>query len=225
MGYQLKQGQRAVDLPGPLAYSFLPFSPHVKSLTERAHDKNKEIMLHLPMESEGGNKLGPGGITECMDEKKFHEVLKENIASIPYISGFNNHMGSLLTQSPVWMKRVMQQVALHNTLFFVDSRTTSHSVAFDEAYSAGLRSIKRDIFIDHDASTELIRFQLARLIKKAERNGTALAIAHPRKKTLDELEKWLPELKSKGIVLVPVTKLISLQQQRRLALWQQPTIH
>lgn len=220
MGYQLKLGQRAADLPGAIAFSFLPHSPYVKLLSQRVHDQNKEVMLHLPMEAEGGKALGPGGITECMEQKKFVEVLNGSINSIPYVSGFNNHMGSLLTQSPLWMKRVMQHVASQNNLFFVDSKTTSHSIALNVALSAGLQSIQRDVFIDHDASEDLIYLQLDRLIKKARRNGTALAIAHPRKATLAVLEKWLPELQSKGIVLVPVAQLINLQQQQRLTLVQ-----
>lgn len=54
MGYRLKSGSRAVNLPGAIAYSFLPHSPHVTSLSQLAHQQNKEVMLHLPMEAESG---------------------------------------------------------------------------------------------------------------------------------------------------------------------------
>lgn len=224
MGYRLKSGNRAVNLPGALTYSFLPHAPHVNTLSQRAHDKNKEVMLHLPMESEGGKKLGPGGLTECMTEKKFVEVLESSIDSIPNVSGFNNHMGSLLTKSQVWMKRLMREVATDKNLFFVDSKTTSNSVALRVAREEGLKSIQRDIFIDHDPSKEFIHSQLKKLIKKAQRKGTALGIAHPKKITLAILEQWLPELQKNGIRLVPVSELITLQQKRKLALWQKKTI-
>lgn len=222
IGYRLKAGQRAVNLPGALTYSFLPHSPHVNQLTQLAYQQSKEVMLHLPMEAEGGKKLGPGGLTECMTEAKFVKVLQSNINSIPHVSGFNNHMGSLLTKSQLWMTRVMREVAANKKLYFVDSKTTSSSVALETAKTEGLKSIKRDIFIDHEASAVFIEKQLKKLIKKARRKGTALAIAHPKKITLSILEKWLPELESKGIKLVPVSTLISLQQQRRLALWKAP---
>lgn len=225
MGYRLKSGNRAVNLPGSLTYSFLPHAPHVISLSKRAHDQNKEIMLHLPMEAEGGKRLGPGGLTECMTEKKFIQILESNIESIPYVTGFNNHMGSLLTQSQLWMKRLMREVAIENNLFFVDSKTTSNSVALKVARTEGVKSIQRDIFIDHEESKEFIHKQLKKLIKRARRKGTALAIAHPKKITLSVLEKWLPELEAQGIKLVPVSKLISLQHQRKLALWKPTTLH
>ena len=222
MGYRLKSGHRAVELPGAVTYSFLPHSPHVNELSQIAHEQNKEVMLHLPMEAEGGKKLGPGGLTECMTEKKFVKVLESNIKSIPHISGFNNHMGSLLTKSQLWMTRLMREVATDKKLFFVDSKTTSESVALKVAREEGLKSIKRDIFIDHEESEVFINKQLKKLIKRAKRKGTALAIAHPKKITLAILAKWLPELEAKGIKLVPVSTLISLQQQRRLALWKPP---
>lgn len=225
MGYQLKSGNRAVNLPGAITYSFLPHAPHVKRLSQLAHDQDKEIMLHLPMESDAGKRLGPGGLTECMTEKKFFDVLDSSIDSIPYVTGFNNHMGSLLTKSQLWMTRLMRKVATDKNLYFVDSKTTSDSVALKVARAVGLKSIKRDIFIDHEASTIFIEKQLKKLIRKAQRKGTALAIAHPKKITISILERWLPGLKAKGVKLVPVSTLIALQQQRRLALWKNPVQH
>lgn len=218
MGYRLKSGESAIALPGALTYSFLPHSPHVNHLSIRAHDKNKEIMLHLPMQSEDGRKLGPGGLTDAMTEETFKTVITSSINAIPFARGFNNHMGSRLTKNQLLMHRLMQQVAAKNNLFFVDSKTTSNSVAFQVARDAGLRSIQRDIFIDHELSPRFIKRQLKKLIKRAERTGTALAIAHPKTLTIAILEKWLPTLKDKGINLVPVSTLIKLRQQRTFAL-------
>ena len=218
MGYRLRAGNRAINLPGALTYSFLPHSPHSAALSKSAYDQSKEIMLHLPMEAESGNKLGPGGLTEGMTEKQFVQALESNIESIPHARGFNNHMGSLLTKSQLWMTRLMREVATDKRLFFVDSKTTSKSIALQTARAEGLKTSKRDIFIDHEESAEFIQRQLKKLIKRAQRKGTALAIAHPKKMTLAILEKWLPELEAKGIKLVSVSTLINLQQEKRLAL-------
>lgn len=225
MGYRLKAGSRAVNLSGAITYSFLPHAPYARKLSQFAHEQNKEVMLHLPMEAESGKKLGPGGLTENMTTSNFIEVLESSINSIPYVSGFNNHMGSLLTKNELWMTRLMRQVAADKKLFFVDSKTTSNSIAFKVARAEGLLSIRRDIFIDHENSKKFIQKQLEKLIKKAQQKGTALAIAHPKTTTLAVLEEWLPELEKKGIKLVSVSELIKLQQQRRLALWKKPIQH
>lgn len=218
MGYRLKSGNQAINLPGAITYSFLPHSPHVISLAKRAHEQEKEVMLHLPMEAENGKKLGPGGLTECMTEKKFEEVLASSINSIPFAKGFNNHMGSLLTKSHLWMTKLMHAVAINKPLFFVDSKTTSDSVALKFAHAEGLKGINRDIFIDHEESKEFIEKQLRKLITRARLKGTALAIAHPKKITLSVLAQWLPELEAKGIKLVPVSTLINLQEEKKFAL-------
>lgn len=218
MGYRLSSGARAINLPGALTYSFLPHAPHAISLSKSAYQQNKEVMLHLPMQAESGKKLGPGGLTESMTEQEFVEVLESNVESIPYVKGFNNHMGSLLTKSTLWMTRLMREMTKNKTLFFVDSRTTSESVALAVARAEGLQSITRDVFIDHEESDQFIHKQLKKLIRRAKRKGTALAIAHPKKITLSILEKWLPTLDKQGIKLVPVSTLINLKNQKRLAL-------
>ena len=218
MGYRLNSGVKAISLPGALTYSFLPHSPHAISLSKSAHQQSKEIMLHLPMEAESGKKLGPGGLIECMTKQNFIKVLESNIESVPHAKGFNNHMGSLLTKSQLWMTRLMREMSNNRNLYFVDSRTTSDSVALTVAQTEGLQSITRDIFIDHEESNEFIQQQLKKLIKRAKRKGTALAIAHPKKITLSILEKWLPTLKSQGVKLVSVSNLIKRQKDKRLAL-------
>ena len=218
MGYRLYSGSRAINLPGSLTYSFLPHAPHASSLLESAHQKNKEIMLHIPMEAESGKKLGPGGLTECMNQQTFNKVLASNLEAVPYAIGFNNHMGSLLTKSQMWMTRLMREMASGKKMFFVDSRTTSDSVALTVARAEGLQGITRDIFIDHEESDEFIHKQLRKLIRRAKRKGTALAIAHPKKLTLSILEEWLPTLEQQGVKLVPVSTLIYLQKEKRIAL-------
>lgn len=218
MGYRLNSGTKAISLPGALTYSFLPHAPHAISLSKSAHQQSKEIMLHIPMEAESGKNLGPGGLTECMSQKQFIEVLEANIESVPYAIGFNNHMGSLLTKSQSWMTRLMREMSNNRNLYFVDSRTTRDSVALTVARTEGLQSITRDIFIDHEESNQFIQQQLKKLVKRAKRKGTALAIAHPKKITLEILEKWLPTLKSQGVKLVSVSNLIKRQQDKRLAL-------
>lgn len=220
MGYRLQAGERAVQLPGAITYSFLPHAPFAKKLAEQAHARQKEIMLHIPMQSDEGKKLGPGGLTDDLTRQQFNEILRESIASIPFIAGFNNHMGSHLTKNEAWMKHLMREVAMNYNLYFVDSKTTSESVAMAMANQMGLLHSQRDVFIDHDLDQASINKQLARLIKRAKQKGSALAIAHPNKETLNLLEVWLPTLTQHNIKLVPVSELISIQQQRRLALWQ-----
>ena len=221
LGNQLAAGERAVKLPGALTCAFLPHLPYSARLAELAHARHKEIMLHLPMESDSGKRLGPGGLTRAMDARQIKAEMRRGLDAIPHVRGFNNHMGSRLTRDPRHMRWVMQAAMFRDDLYFVDSRTTRDSVALLEAEKRHIRGTRRDIFLDYEKDdAAVVRQQLKRLVERARRKGSALAIGHPYRETLTVLEEWLPTLARQGIRLVPVSDLISIRKQRRNESWQ-----
>ncbi|MFP3874420.1 MAG: divergent polysaccharide deacetylase family protein [Thiohalophilus sp.] len=219
LGNQRRQGLRAVSLPGQLTYAILPHSPFTRLLANRAHRQNKEIMVHIPMEAENGKALGPGALLYDMKERHFKTAVRYNFDAVPHAIGFNNHMGSRLTASTSRMRWLMQAAMFRDDLYFIDSRTTPHSVALEQADQRKIRSTSRDIFLDYRDDEQVVAEQLTKLIEQARRNGTALAIGHPYPATLSVLEQWLPELARQGVRLVPVSRLIAIRQQRRESAW------
>ena len=97
------------------------------------------------------------------------------------------------------------------TLYFVDSRTTRHTVALDEARSNGVPSTWRDVFLDDDPRPASIRREFERLLSVAKKQGTALAIGHPHPETISFLAAMIPRLDSLGVELVPVFRLIQIR--------------
>ena len=63
LGNSYSQGNAIVELDGPLTLAFLPHTPYAVSLANKAHQNNKEIMLHAPMQTAKLVPLGPGGLT------------------------------------------------------------------------------------------------------------------------------------------------------------------
>ncbi len=228
LGNLKDRDERALRLPGAITYAFLPHTPHAYELALQAHSRNKEIMLHLPMESMEHDKLGPGGLTLDMTQSEFAQQLQSALASVPHVIGINNHMGSLLTQHPGHMLWLMQELNKHNNLYFVDSYTTKTSIAQQIAMENQVPNIRRDVFLDNDRNPASIKKHFQRLIKKAKKNGTALAIGHPYPETMAILEAELPKLAEKGIILLPVSKLLnySLQTEpKRSQAWQAHLSH
>lgn len=222
MGYHLKRGIDAINLPGPITYAFLPHLEHSQRLATLAYLSHKEVMLHLPMEainSKHTQRFDPGALTLEMDQQQFIETLRHNLDAIPHISGINNHMGSLMTQHPSQMRWLMHEISDLDDLYFVDSYTTNASIAQQAAIETGIPSTRRDVFLDDDTNIEAIRYQFQRLIKKALNEGTALAIAHPHSNTLKVLRQELPKLEEHGISLISVKDLIQLRNNRS-QLWQ-----
>lgn len=218
MGMQKAEGQRVIALPGPVACAFLPYAPHTQALARSAHRRHKEVILHLPMETVERQALDTGGLRLDMNEAEVVTTVQANLARVPHVSGVNNHMGSLLTRHPghmVWLMRAMQR---QPQLFFVDSRTTKHTVAQLVAYEEGVPSVSRDVFLDNDPSPQAVQQAFERLLQLARRNGSALAIGHPRPATLAVLEQVLPHLAREGVKLVPVSRLVERQRERE-PLW------
>ncbi len=208
MGYRLADGLRALALPGPLAYSFLPHTPHASRLLAAARSAGKDVMLHLPMEAVSANHLlGPGAVRSAMTHAEFVDTLRAALASVPGAIGVNNHMGSLLTRDPERMAWVMQTLR-DDGLYFVDSRTTALSVAAQVARDASVPVAERDVFLDNRPEERYVHGQFARLLDVASRHGDALGIVHPHGGSVAVLARELPRLDAAGVTLVPVPEIL-----------------
>ena len=219
LGDRFADGKRALALPGQITYGILPFTPYATKLAALAQDAQKEIILHLPMQSEHGSHLGKGGLHEDMSPTEFNQALHASLAAVPNIRGVNNHMGSLLTQKPLIMARLMKALAAHHDLYFVDSVTTGNSQAQQMAEKFGIANTSRDIFLDNQRHTAALQQQWQAFLQHAKRKNGALAIAHPYPETLLFLKQALTQLEAEGVQLINVSTYIQRQQQRRLT-WQ-----
>ncbi len=224
LGYLKKRDTRAIKLPGSITYAFLPHTPHAQELATLAHSKNKEVMLHQPMESVVNTKLGPGGLMLSMTHDQLTAQLKSNLDAIPFVAGINNHMGSLLTQHPGHMRWLMQEVQNHDNLYFVDSYTTKASILQKIANENWIPNLRRDVFLDSDRNPAKIRMHFRRLLKMARKTGIALAIGHPYPETMAVLEEELPKLSNMGIQLIPVSKLLD-RDNKRFKSWRASLSH
>lgn len=205
---------RVALLPGAVTLAILPHTPFSKTIAELAYSKDKEIMLHAPMESLEGRRLGDGALTKDLSDDEFIEVLQAGIDSIPHISGLNNHMGSALTQDTEAMHLVMQAI-VKNNLYFVDSRTTSESVAGDLAKSYKIDHVSRNVFLDNETDYEYIDQAFKEALRISKKTGFALAIGHPYPETIAYLENVLPELEKQGVVLISVSDLLLARAERK----------
>lgn len=212
IGYNAAAGQRAIDLPGQVTYAVIPYTPHGKALAHSAFAANKEVMLHVPMSNLSGMDLGQGGLTLQQDEQEFMYTLQAALADIPHIKGVNNHTGSELTAAPQPMQWLMQELK-NRDLFFVDSVTTSASVAAATAEQYQVPSLRRHVFLDNVQTAEAIDAEFRRALAIAHNQGFAVAIGHPYAQTLAYLEEALPLLAQQNIQLISASSMIARLQQ------------
>ena len=150
---------------------------------------------------------GPGALFIAMTGEEIDRQLEENLDSVPGAVGVNNHMGSRLTADSRAMESLMEELK-ERGLFFLDSRTSPRSLAFETAYRFNIPAASRDIFIDAHDDAEFIRGQVAKLIGRAREKGRAIGIGHPYGNPLAVLEDMKGELLDSGIEWVPVSQLL-----------------
>ncbi len=207
IGYNKTQSERAARLNGRFTLAVLPFTPYGLSSAQLAHSRGKELMLHLPMSALNHQTLGKGALVSGMNKAAFLTTIRQNLSSIPHLKGVNNHMGSRLTQETEPMQWLMAELRPRG-LYFVDSRTSAQTKAFDIAKNQQVPSLKRDVFLDGSHEPKAIEQELNRAIKLAHERGAAVAIGHPYPTTLAILENIQPLLKKQGVTLVYASQLI-----------------
>jgi uncharacterized protein len=215
LGYSLKNGTAAINLDGDHTYAILPGAVYSRKLAQLAHGRNKEVILHLPMQSISSSAAPePDALNEAMDEDQLSTNVHSLLAQIPFIRGVNNHMGSHLTEFDFFMRPVMDSIRGYNPgLYFLDSRTSPRSVAYTQALDAGLSSISRDVFLDNEPNPESIRLQINIWLTKARERGSAIAIGHPYPHTIEVLRAQLPATDGE-FSFMPISKLIKERKQR-----------
>lgn len=222
LGYRATLDQRALALPAEVAVSVLPTAPLTQRIAAAAAAQDRDILVHLPMQSLGGRPAmtdyAPFVLHGETTRAELEQVVAEALAAVPQARGINNHMGSLVTQQPERMRWLMQWLACHRDLYFIDSFTTADSVAHAVAREQHVPTARRDVFLDDHHDVESVRLQFRRLVRLAHERGQALAIGHPRPETFEVLEQELAALDAHGVMLVPATDLLEGSGARDAAL-------
>jgi polysaccharide deacetylase 2 family uncharacterized protein YibQ len=210
LGNDREAVERIARWPFRVAGAVLPGLPGSAESARRLSASGKEVLLHLPMEPDGYPRIrpGPGVVLRADSDEKIAQTVADDLETVPGAVGVNNHMGSAATADPRVMRAVVR-VLTARRLFLLDSRTTEATVARRIADEEALPAVSRKVFLDAVESEDAIERSFRDLVRKAKKDGSALAIGHPHPATLAVLERELPSLYSQGAELVTVAALTS----------------
>jgi polysaccharide deacetylase 2 family uncharacterized protein YibQ len=195
-------------LPYPLTLSILPNHEHSVDIAEAAHRRGYQVMLHLPMQAVGKETPEARELRPGMSATEVGSLVTPMLQAFPYIAGVNNHQGSQATTDPALMQALMPLLR-EDRLFYIDSRTTAATVAYDTARASGVRCAFRNVpFLDDLQEESAIRKQLEIAIRDAKKTGEAVAIGHPHPATLKALSEVLPQAAAQGVRLVHASDLV-----------------
>jgi uncharacterized protein len=208
IGYDLTPVKDLLKVKADLTFSIVPFQAHTGEAAAMLHKAKKETLLHLPMEplSYPREKPGEGALFTDMNDEEILFQLKKNIASVPYISGINNHMGSKFMMDEKKLVLIFREMK-RNKLFFVDSRTSADSKTLAAAKKTNLNVAERKIFIDNNRNYNEIYNNLLNLSRSDDRSPMII-IGHPYPETVRALKDATAVLREKGVSIVPVSNII-----------------
>ena len=210
MGYSLDVIYDILSLEKPITIAIIPFSPLGEETAQIAHQNGLEILLHLPLESINNTATNngiEGIISTGMSEQEIISIVEKSLDQVPYISGVNNHMGSKVTPNESVMQTILLQLKQRD-LFFVDSRTTGKSVAYDVALKLEIPSAQRHVFLDNELDEDTIREKLIELFTLAQKRGEAVGICHPMPETLRVLKEYFRLAEKFGVTPVYISELV-----------------
>ncbi len=199
----------AAALPAPVGIAVLPFLPRSAETASAMFAAGHEVWVHLPMEPENypANRPGPGAVLVGMSIDELRTTVHSAINSIPHAVGVNNHMGSKATADLKTMTWVMQELSARG-MAFIDSRTTTRTVAEEAARAQGVPTNRRHVFLDNERNASAIRKQLDEAVYRCRLDGEAIAIGHLDSVTIKVLAAELPGLAAKGADLVKPSELV-----------------
>lgn len=208
IGYSRSVARQFCDLNLTLTFSILPRLAYSNALALELQNEGYEIMLHQPMEPYNSCcDPGPGALYVGDNAKKIERILAQNIESLPAATGINNHMGSRFTASAEEMDRTIK-VIKSRRLFFIDSVTSSHSVAYQTARKYHLSAGHRHVFLDNTRSVPAVLCRLHQLKQHAVRYGRAIGIGHPHLETISALARFSKRLRRSNVSLVHASQIL-----------------
>lgn len=206
MGISVSRTRDIASLKYPINASFLTYAKNLKGQISLAKASGQEIMAHLPMEPQVMQNFTPTMLTTKMNDEELLSTLRNMLEAIPEAKHVNNHMGSRITEDKHRMAVVMKELAARK-IGFLDSKTTPHSAAPEQARRFGIDLTMRNVFLDNKDDFDYITKQLKQTEEIARKRGYAIAIGHPKAQTYQALKAWLPMVKDKGFRLVKISEL------------------
>ncbi len=201
-----------LSIDRPLTFAVMPNGEYSRQQAVQAAKRGFEIIVHLPMQPVRGKPswLGPGAITADMTAEEIRRQVRRDFAQVPYASGFNNHMGSLITAREELIRPVLE-VAKEKDSFVLDSLTSGNSKIIPMAESLGIAHTKRDVFLDDIKNEAQMKKQLELLADKALTQGSAVGIGHvgvDGPKMARAIKEMIPVMEAKGIEFVYLSELV-----------------
>jgi len=197
-------------LPAPVSLAFTPYGEALQEWVAQARTSGHEVLLELPMEPYDypENDPGPHALLTSLSAEENTDRLEWLLSRFSGYAGVINFFGGKFSTAETALGPVMAELKGRG-LMIVDNQSASRSKISDVAKQIDLPFVSATSQLDTDLTAAGIDERLADLEKKAVAEGFAAAVGSPFPLTIERINLWAEQLNAKGIILVPVTALIS----------------
>ncbi|MGI9464481.1 MAG: divergent polysaccharide deacetylase family protein, partial [Aestuariivirgaceae bacterium] len=214
MGLNRRLTDQAIkQMPGEITLAFAPYGKGLQKQINSARRAGHEVMLQLPMEPFGYPTVDPGPKTLLVKDAADVTVknLKWHMSRFSGYIGIINYMGGRFTSQGDGIGYVLRDVNKRG-LVYLDDGTSRRSVvpSLGQVMNAPVRVT--NMVIDGEGSYNAISSALSRLEQQAATDGFAIGLGSGLAVTMDALNTWARDLRSRNIILVPVSAAYRAQQ-------------
>ncbi len=211
LGVGAKETESAINLlPAAVTLAFAPYGGDVQHWVREARSRGHEVLVEIPMEpadfpdSDPGPYMLRAGAAVDANQQRL-------IWSLTRFSGYvgaTNLAGSRFLAEKKALTPVFSFLAERGLLFF-DGGKASEAATRDAAAQAGISFAASDDAVDAVVAADEIDKRLAALADRARTQGRAAGTAFVYPVTVERISFWARTLPGKGVVLAPLTAVVS----------------
>lgn len=211
LGLARNAAEAAVQsLPGEVTLAFSSLVPDLQDWFSKAKAAGHEILLTIPMEPVNypQNDPGPNALLLTLEKKDNLDRMTRALARTDGYVGIIPYMGEKFVTQEDAMVPVMETVH-EQGLAILDATMNNNSVIAPLARLGKIPFARATLRVDAAASGASVDSQLEQLEKTARENGAAIGVALPYPVTLERLKTWAATLEKKGLVLAPLSAVLT----------------
>lgn len=197
-------------LPDNITLAFAPYGRSLQRTARAARSGGHELMLEIPLEpfDYPENDPGPQTLLTGQTPRSNLDRLFWLMARVGGYIGVINHMGARFTASSADFGPVMEELGTRG-LGYVDDGSSNRSIASNLARNNRVPFARANMELDSNPSRAAILTALDQLETKATAGGSAIGVASALPVSIQTIAEWARKLEDKGILLVPVSALMS----------------
>lgn len=208
-GSSMELAKEFQNLNMRISFAVMPYLSKSREVNEYLSANGHTVILHLPMEGSdiAVNEKTRDLLKTNMTKDEMQRIFEAALANVGPVKGFNNHMGSVFTNSSEAMETILS-FARDKRLFYVDSKTIGSSKGYSTARNMSIPTAQCMHFVDNDKDVLAIEKELITAAKIAKKRGRALVIGHFHKNMVEALKNTKTTLENSGIRLVFVDEIL-----------------